>query len=153
MLLGKRPEPLIQDSCTEYNFRDNTVQYSTVVDLQLFEAVETLKLCVHTWLHPRTQEVSKRYYSPKAKGFIVRGFLSAKNTVYILGCSQADAPEQTPLLYIYLPTHYEQQNLSISTTPSSSNIRTFFKIRPQWLHFYFPDSECNHRGRFLIYSF
>jgi len=59
----------------------------------MFEAVEdveTLQLCVHpAWLHPRIEEVSKRHYSPKAKGFVVRNFFSDNNTVYILGCSGA----------------------------------------------------------------
>ena len=36
----------------------------------MFEAVEdveTLQLCVHTWPHPRTEEVSKRHYYRKLK--------------------------------------------------------------------------------------
>ena len=53
------------------------------------EDVETLQLCVHTWPHPRTEEVSKRHYSPKAKGFVVRDFFSDNDTVYILGCGGA----------------------------------------------------------------
>ena len=62
------------------------LQLQTAVCLQLFEDVEdveTLQLCVHTCPHPRTEEVSKRHYSPKAKGFVVREFFSVNDIVYM----------------------------------------------------------------------
>jgi hypothetical protein len=49
------------------------------------EDVETLQLCVHTWPHTRTKEVSTRQYSSKAKGFVVHFFLSVNDTIYVLG--------------------------------------------------------------------
>jgi hypothetical protein len=63
------------------------VTFGLAVDIQLFEVVEdvaTPLLCVHTWQHPRIEEVSKRHYSPKAKGFAVRDFLSANSIVYYI---------------------------------------------------------------------